>query len=200
MKTHNLTWHQDSVSREDREKLLRQRGTVIWFTGLSGSGKSSLANGVALRLHALGNLVYVLDGDNVRHGLNKDLGFSEDDRSENIRRVGEVSKLFLDGGLIVLTAFISPFQKDRNHVRSLLPDGRFIEVYVKCSLDTCKSRDPKGLYKKAANGEIDNLTGISSPYEAPENPELTIENGEGRDLETNVELIVEMLRERKIIT
>ncbi|PWA09699.1 adenylyl-sulfate kinase [Pueribacillus theae] len=173
--TSNLTWHKTAVSKEDRVRLNGHRSAVLWLTGLSGSGKSTLANAIDLKLHESLVRSYVLDGDNIRHGLNKGLGFSEEDRKENIRRIGEVAKLFVDSGQIVLTAFISPFQEDRNRVRALFRKDEFIEVYVKCALDVCETRDPKGLYKKARNGEIPDFTGISSPYEAPAEPELTIE-------------------------
>lgn len=173
--TSNLTWHKTTVSKEDRVRLNGHRSAVLWLTGLSGSGKSTLANAIDLKLHESLVRSYVLDGDNIRHGLNKGLGFSEEDRKENIRRIGEVAKLFVDSGQIVLTAFISPFQEDRNRVRELFHEDEFIEVYVKCALDVCETRDPKGLYKKARKGEIPDFTGISSPYEAPTEPELTIE-------------------------
>lgn len=173
--TSNLTWHKTIVSKEDRVRLNGHRSAVLWLTGLSGSGKSTLANAIDLKLHESLVRSYVLDGDNIRHGLNKGLGFSEEDRKENIRRIGEVAKLFVDSGQIVLTAFISPFQEDRNRVRELFHEDEFIEVYVKCALDVCETRDPKGLYKKARKGEIPDFTGISSPYEAPTEPELTIE-------------------------
>ena len=169
----DVIWHPTTVTREDREKLLKQKGVVLWFTGLSGSGKSTVANAVEKKLAEAGKLTYLLDGDNIRHGLNKDLGFGITDRIENIRRIAEVSKLFADAGVIILTAFISPFCQDRNNVRQLLSD-RFIEIFVDCSLEVCKSRDPKGLYKKAGIGEIKDFTGIDSPYEEPVNPEITV--------------------------
>lgn len=175
MSTNDLTWHETTISREDRYQLNGHRSAVIWFTGLSGAGKSTLANAVAKKLHESHVRSYVLDGDNIRHGLNKGLGFSETDRKENIRRIGEVAKLFVESGQLVLTAFISPFQEDRDHVRQLFAENEFIEVYVKCSLDVCEERDTKGLYKKARSGELPNFTGISSPYEEPSQPELTIE-------------------------
>jgi adenylylsulfate kinase len=171
----NITWHEASLSKETRRTQNGHHSTVIWFTGLSGSGKSTIANAVAAELYKRGIQNYVLDGDNVRHGLNKDLGFSETDRKENIRRIGEVAKLFVDSGQIVLTAFISPFQSDRQIVRNLLAADEFIEVYVKCPLDECENRDPKGLYEKARQGIIKDFTGISSPYEEPDQPELIIE-------------------------
>lgn len=182
-----------------REKLLDHASTCIWFTGLSGSGKSTLANEVELTLFKRGIHTYILDGDNIRHGLNKDLGFGADDRKENIRRIGEVANLFVDAGLVVMTAFISPYREDRDQVRALLPEGKFIEVFVNCDLDTCEKRDPKGLYKKARAGEIRNFTGISAPYEAPKNPELTIDNGANSSLENNVNAVIAYLEQRKVI-
>ena len=164
-----------STSKKDRNKLLGNRSFVIWFTGLSGSGKSTLANNLEVKLHNNGILTYILDGDNIRDGLNKDLGFSEKDRKENIRRIGEVSKLMIDSGIIVLTAFISPFREDRKAVRELLGENEFLEIYVKCPVEICEKRDIKGLYKKARNGEIKQFTGIDSPYEAPANPEFIID-------------------------
>lgn len=187
-KSTNVTWHIGEVDREKREALHGHKGVVLWFTGLSGSGKSTLANAVESVLHARGCHTYVLDGDNVRHGLNKNLGFSDEDRQENIRRIGEVAKLFSDAGVLTLTAFISPFQSDRAVVRDLIGD-RFVEVHVKASVEVCESRDPKGLYKKARAGEISDFTGISSPYEAPENPEIVVDTGE-LTLEESVEVVV----------
>ena len=169
----NIVWHDTNVRKEDREALLQQQGVVLWFTGLSGSGKSTVANAVEKKLNEAGRLTYLLDGDNIRHGLNKDLGFTLSDRIENIRRIAEVSKLFVDAGVLTLTAFISPLREERQNVRQLLGD-RFIEVFVDCSLAVCESRDPKGLYKKARSGEIKNFTGIDSPYEKPLNPEIVV--------------------------
>ena len=174
-KATNITWHEAVVTAEDREKLLNQKGCVIWFTGLSGSGKSTLANAVGQVLHQQQHHTYVLDGDNVRHGLNKNLGFSPEDREENIRRIGEVAKLFADAGTIVLTAFISPYRTDRDQARALIAEGRFVEVFVDCPLEVCEERDTKGLYKKARAGEIKEFTGISAPYEPPLNPEVTVD-------------------------
>lgn len=171
----NIVWHKQYVEKEDRIKLLNQKPCVLWFTGLSGSGKSTIANAVEAELFKRNRKTYLLDGDNVRHGLNKDLGFSEIDRIENIRRIGEVSKLFVDAGIITLTAFISPFKSDRQIARSLVKYDEFIEVFVDTPLEVCESRDPKGLYKKAREGAIKNFTGISSPYEAPEEPQIHIE-------------------------
>ena len=174
----HTVWHEPNIYRADREKLNKHKGGIIWFTGLSGSGKSTLAHAVEHRLFEQGSRTYVLDGDNVRQGLCKDLGFSDADRTENIRRIGEVSKLMMDSGLIVLTAFISPFRKDRQIVRELVQAGDFIEVFCRASLDVCEDRDPKGLYKKARAGEIPEFTGINSPYEEPEHPEIVLETGE----------------------
>jgi adenylylsulfate kinase len=173
-KSPNLTWSESHVSRAEREALLRHRAVTLWFTGLSGSGKSTLARAVEQALLRRGALAYVLDGDNVRHGLNANLGFSPEDRSENIRRIGEVAKLMNDAGVIVLTAFISPYRADRARVRELLPPGQFLEVFVDCPLEICEGRDVKGLYRKARAGEIAEFTGISAPYEPPLAPELRV--------------------------
>lgn len=175
IKSHNITWQQSAITKMDRQILNKHRSCVLWLTGLSGSGKSSLANELDKRFYSKKIRSYVLDGDNVRHGLNKNLGFSYEDRKENIRRIGEVSRLFVDAGLFAITAFISPFQEDREMVRGMFNQGEFIEIFVSCSLEECEKRDPKGLYKKARNGEIKEFTGISSPYEPPRNPELVIE-------------------------
>lgn len=172
----NIVWHDQCVTKEKRAELMQQKPCILWFTGLSGSGKSTIANAVEEKLYRNGNFTYLLDGDNVRHGLNKDLGFDDTSRVENIRRVGEVSKLFVDSGQIVLTAFISPFVSDREIVRSLVEDVEFIEVFIDTPLAVCEARDPKGLYKKARTGEIKNFTGIDSPYEAPGSPEIHIIN------------------------
>ena len=188
-KATNITWHEATIGREDREKLLDQKGCVLWFTGLSGSGKSTLAHEVENALHQRGQLTYVLDGDNIRHGLNNDLGFSPKDREENIRRIGEVSKLFADSGVIAMTAFISPYRGDRDKARELLDDGRFIEVFVDCPLDVCEERDPKGLYKKARTGEITEFTGISAPYEAPDRPEVVLNTAELTPAECGQEVV-----------
>lgn len=169
----NIVWHNTSVDRDHREELLNQKGLLIWFTGLSGAGKSTIANALSIKLHQNSYLTYMLDGDNLRHGLNSNLGFSKEDRIENIRRVKEVSKLFVDAGIITLATFISPFKEDRQGIRDLLKD-RFIEVFVDCDLEVCEDRDPKGLYKKARGGLIKDFTGIDSPYEKPDNPEITI--------------------------
>ncbi|GAB4261574.1 adenylylsulfate kinase [Thermincola ferriacetica] len=174
-KATNIVWHGGNVTKNDREKLLNQKGVVLWFTGLSGSGKSTVAREVERRLYEAGHLAYVLDGDNIRFGLNKNLGFSPEDRKENIRRIGEVAKLFADAGVITITAFISPYRADRDNARALLPKGEFFEIYVKCSVEECEKRDVKGLYKKARAGEIQEFTGISAPYEEPLTPELVLE-------------------------
>jgi adenylylsulfate kinase len=171
----NVTWHDHTVTKEERAKLNGHKGAVLWFTGLSACGKSSVANTVDHLLHAMDKHSYILDGDNIRMGLNKNLKFSAEDRAENIRRIGEVAKLFAHAGNITLTAFISPYKADRDKVRALLGPGEFVEIYVNASLETCEKRDPKGLYKKARAGEIPNFTGISDPYEAPEKPELTLD-------------------------
>jgi len=171
----NVVWHHATVTRSRREQLNGHKGAILWFTGLSGSGKSTIAHAVEERLHQSGCRTFVFDGDNVRHGLCGDLGFSQKDRSENIRRIGEMVKLFLEAGIIVLTAFISPIRKDRERVRSLVPAGDFIEIYCRCPLDVCESRDVKGLYHRARSGEVKEFTGISSPYETPEKPELVLD-------------------------
>jgi len=174
-KATNITWHEQRVSAEERAGLSGHRGVVVWFTGLSACGKSSVANEVDRRLHELGKRTFVLDGDNVRHGLNKNLGFSAEDRAENIRRVGEVAKLFVESGVVTLTAFISPYREDRDAARALLEEEQFVEVFVKASLETCEARDPKGLYAKARAGEIKGFTGIDDPYEEPTDAELVLD-------------------------
>jgi len=198
--SNNIVWHNTKVSKPDREKLNGHKGACIWFTGLSGSGKSTLANELEIKLNKLGIHTYLLDGDNIRQGLNKNLGFSNEGRKENIRRIGELAKLFVDAGIIVLTAFISPFREDRNKVRSLLNENEFIEIFVDTDLETCEERDPKGLYKKARQGEIKDFTGISSPYEKPENPDIKIDNGKNSNLSDNVEIIIDYLKTTKVIT
>jgi adenylylsulfate kinase len=179
VKATNITWHEGHVNREVRQALLKQRGCTLWFTGLSGSGKSTVAYTLEHALVQAGQLAYVLDGDNIRHGLNKNLGFSAEDRAENIRRIGEVAKLFADGGIITMTSFISPYRKDRDLVRAMHMEGKlpFIEVHVNTPIEICEQRDPKGLYKKARAGQLKNFTGIDDPYEAPEKPELTLDMG-----------------------
>ncbi|PLR96831.1 adenylyl-sulfate kinase [Bacillus sp. T33-2] len=194
----HITWHECAVSKGDRQRLNQHKSCVLWFTGMSGSGKSSIANEVDRRLYSLGKRSYVLDGDNIRHGLNKGLGFSREDRVENIRRIGEVSKLFADSGVIVLTAFISPFAEDRNRVREIFPSGEFIEIFVDCPLSVCEQRDPKGLYQKARKGEIREFTGIDSPYEPPSTPELVIESHK-YSIDECAHLVVGYLRENGII-
>jgi len=193
-KATNVVWHDHAVDKEKREQLLKQKGVVLWFTGLSGSGKSTVANEVAHKLHERGKLAYILDGDNIRHGLNKDLGFSPEDRKENIRRISEVANLFADAGLITITAFISPYAKDRNFCRRLVGEGRFLEIYVKASLKTCEKRDPKGMYKKARAGVIKEFTGINAPYEEPENPGL-ITDTDKETVEESAEKVLEKLEE-----
>jgi adenylylsulfate kinase len=185
----NIVWHKQFITKEKRETLLKQKPCILWFTGLSGSGKSTIANAVEVELFKKNIKTYLLDGDNVRHGLNKDLGFSESDRIENIRRIGEVSKLFVDSGLIVLTAFISPFKSDRQIARSLVEYGEFVEVFVDTPLEICEKRDPKGLYKKARQGAIKNFTGIDSPYEIPLNPEIHI-NTENKTIEECANMVL----------
>ena len=198
MKNTNIIYHTASVTRERRNQLNNHKSVVIWFTGLSGSGKSTLAHAVEEILFSKGCRTYVLDGDNVRHGLNSNLDFSNEDRKENIRRIGEVTKLMMEAGLIILTAFISPFREDRIAVRNLISDGDFIEVYCKASLETCEARDLKGLYKRARLGEIKNYTGINSPYEIPDNPELIIDIDK-ESLEESVSKIVSFLQTKSIV-
>lgn len=196
--SNDILWHHASVTRQRREKLNGHRGAILWFTGFSGAGKSTLAHAVEEVLHLGGFRTFVLDGDNVRHGLCNDLGFSPENRVENIRRVGEVAKLFMEAGIIVLTAFISPFRSERERVRSLVKQGDFIEIYCDSPIEICESRDVKGLYKKARAGQIAEFTGISSPYEAPENPELTVKTST-TDLTTSVQQVINELKLRGII-
>ena len=197
-KATHVTWHEHKVSREEREQLLKQKGCVLWFTGLSGSGKSTVANEVAHKLHQMRQITYVLDGDNIRHGLNKDLGFSPEDRDENIRRISEVANLFADAGLIGITAFISPYRKLRNFCRELLGEGRFFEIYCKASLEVCEKRDPKGLYKKAREGVIKDFTGIDAPYEEPEHPEIVIDT-DALSIEESADKVIAELKKQGII-
>ncbi|MBL6797515.1 MAG: adenylyl-sulfate kinase [Synechococcus sp. BS307-5m-G39] len=197
-KATNIVWHQASVDRDARAEQRGHRSAILWFTGLSGAGKSTLANAVNQALFERGLATYVLDGDNVRHGLCRDLGFSDADREENIRRIGEVAKLFLDSGVIVLTAFVSPFRADRDKARALVGDGDFLEIFCSADLSVCEERDTKGLYAKARAGEIKEFTGISSPYEAPEHPELSVNTGAG-ELDTCVNEVVAALVSRGII-
>lgn len=194
----NVVWHHATVTRSRRETLNGHRGVILWFTGLSGAGKSTIAHALEERLHMMGCRTFVFDGDNVRHGLCGDLGFSVVDRTENIRRVGEMVKLFLDAGVIALTAFISPLRSDRRRVRQLVGEGDFIEVYCRCSLDVCEARDVKGLYKKARAGEIKEFTGISSPYEEPETPELVLDTDK-HTLDECVDQLVEYLRKTRVL-
>lgn len=197
-KSKNITWHETDLDRTARETLMGHQGTVIWYTGLSGSGKSTLANAVERALYARGIHSYLLDGDNVRHGLNKDLGFSPADREENIRRIGEVAHLFAEAGMVAMTAFISPYRKDRDLARGLNEAGRFIEVYCRCSLDACEARDPKGLYKKARAGIIPEFTGISAPYEEPEAAELIVDTDK-LNLEGSVAAVVAYLEANGVV-
>ena len=189
----NIVPHEHKISRNDRMELLAQHSAIIWFTGLSGSGKSTIAGRVEEMLNERGFLTYLLDGDNIRTGLNKNLGFGDDDRNENIRRIGEVAKLFVDAGVIVLTAFISPFKSDRQMVRNLVGKGDFIEVFVNCPLEICELRDPKGLYKKARAGEIKDFTGISSPFESPDRAEIEIRSDQ-MGVEQAAEKIIKLIK------
>ena len=195
MSNKNIVWHDHHVTKEERAALKGQKPCILWFTGLSGSGKSTVANAVESRLIELEKHTYLLDGDNIRMGLNKGLTFSDEDRVENIRRIGEVSKLFVDAGIIVLTAFISPFRKERDVVRDLVGEGEFIEVFIDTPLAICESRDPKGLYEKARKGEIPNFTGISSPYEAPVKPEIHVKT-ENLSIDESAGQIVNYLEEK----
>ncbi len=197
-KSQNIVWHQGHVTREDRQGLLKQRGATIWLTGLSGSGKSTVGTALEKALLMRGHAAYVLDGDNIRHGLNKDLGFSPADRTENIRRIGEVAKLFTEAGLFAITAFISPYRADRDMVRGVHGEGDFIEVLVDASLEVCESRDVKGLYKKARAGQIPEFTGISAPYEAPEKPELVIHT-DRESVEESVQRLLNWLVSRNYL-
>ncbi len=198
-KSTNIKWHHGKVTKDDRKQLLKQRGIILWLTGLSGAGKSTIAVELEHALLENGHHAYVLDGDNIRHGLNKNLGFSPEDRGENIRRIGEVAKLFCDANLITITAFISPYRQDRDNVRAIQRVGEFIEVFVKCPIDVCEARDTKGLYKKARTGEIKEFTGISAPYEEPINPEIILDTSKIA-LEECVKTILGYLEERGYIT
>ena len=189
----SLQWHPHSVSKEERARIKSQRPFLLWFTGLSGSGKSTLANGLERRLWEMGKHTYLLDGDNLRHGLNSDLGFGRKDRRENIRRVGEVAKLFVDSGLIVLAAFISPYRRDREWIRERLDRGEFIEIFVDMPLSVCEARDPKGLYRKARSGELSGMTGIDAPYEPPNSPEIHLNDPEA-SLDEQIGAIVNYLK------
>ena len=199
-KATNVHWHEGDITRADRNRLLGQKGATLWFTGLSGSGKSTIAVALEAVLYEHGKLSYRLDGDNIRMGINRNLGFSAEDRTENIRRIGEISKLFVDAGLLVLSAFISPYRADRDRVRELHKDAgfEFIEIHVDCSLETAEQRDPKGLYKKARAGEIRNFTGIDDPYEEPESPEIHLRT-DRMTLEEEVDIIVNYMKDKGII-
>lgn len=194
----NITWHDSEVTKAQRQERNGHKSVVIWFTGLSGSGKSTISVALEKALFEQNITSYRLDGDNIRHGLNQNLGFSPEDRKENIRRIGEVGKLMVDAGVVTMTAFISPYEEDRNTVRDILEEGEFIEVYTKCSLDECESRDPKGLYKKARSGEIKEFTGINAPYEEPSNPEIVIDT-ENESVEESVEKILAYLKENQYL-
>ena len=197
-KATNIVWHQGTVTRADREKINGHKAATVWLTGLSGSGKSTIAVDLEKRLWERGIRAYILDGDNVRHGLNKNLGFSPADRTENIRRIGEVAKLFTEAGVVALTAFISPYRADRDQVRAIMAAGDFVEVHVDCPVEVCEQRDVKGLYKKARAGEIKEFTGISAPYEAPEKPELAI-NTAGQSVEESSKQILAYLEKQGIV-
>ena len=200
IKATNITWHEGHVGRDEREKLLKQKGVLIWFTGLSASGKSTIAYTLEHALVQRGHLCYVLDGDNIRHGLNKNLGFSAEDRAENIRRIGEVGKLFVDAGLITMTSFISPYRADRDAARTTLGPENFFEVFCDTPIAVCEQRDPKGLYKKARAGELKGFTGIDDPYEAPLKPELVIDNSKCTPQQAAVMLIELLEKAAKIPT
>ncbi len=200
VKSSNVYWHEGVISKEDRERLHKHKGICIWYTGLSGSGKSTIARKVEEKLYEHGISTYVLDGDNVRHGLNKNLGFSPEDRAENIRRIGEVAKLFADAGILVMTAFISPYKSDRDMVRKSFPDGDFVEVFIDATIETCEERDVKGLYKKARAGEIKEFTGISAPYESPDKPELVINTTEDDNIDRNADKVLKFLFENSYIS
>ncbi|WHY83847.1 adenylyl-sulfate kinase [Neobacillus novalis] len=197
-KSNHITWHESTVTKHDRHQLNGHKSCVLWFTGLSGSGKSTLANAVDHMLFQQGSQSYVLDGDNVRHGLNSDLSFRDEDRKENIRRIGEVAKLFVDSGQIVSSAFISPFREDRDLVRNMFANEEFIEIFLNCPIQVCEDRDPKGLYKKARKGEILHFTGISSPYERPFYPEIIIETN-NLSVEQSISKIVGYLKDKEIL-
>jgi len=194
----NIVWHQGAVTRDDRQQVNGHRGCIVWLTGLSGSGKSTIAVDLEKRLWERGVRAYILDGDNIRHGLKKNLGFSPADRTENIRRIGEVAKLFTDAGLVTLTAFISPYRDDRDQVRALVPAGDFVEVHVICPVEVCEQRDVKGLYKKARAGEIKEFTGISAPYEAPLAPELAIDTS-AQSVDASARQILQYLERKGIV-
>jgi len=194
----DVVWHHATVTRERRQLQNKHHSVILWFTGLSGAGKSTLAHCVEETLHQMGCRTFVLDGDNVRHGLCGDLGFSMEDRAENIRRIAEVAKLMMEAGVITLTAFISPFRSEREKARLIFPHGEFLEIYCKCPLEVCEQRDVKGMYKKARDGQIKDFTGISSPYEEPDNPELVVETAK-YTLEECTQQVIDMLRERGVV-
>jgi adenylylsulfate kinase len=194
-KSTNIKWHQGKITKEDRTRLMKQKGVTLWLTGLSGAGKSTIAVELEHALLENKHQAYILDGDNIRFGLNKNLGFSPEDRSENIRRIGEVAKLFTDANIITITAFISPYRQDRDNARKLLKEGEFIEIYIKCPLEVCEERDTKGLYKKARKGEVKEFTGISAPYEEPLSPELTIDTSK-MSIEESTRAIIKYLEEK----
>lgn len=194
----DIVWHESAVSKVDRQELKQHKSAVLWFTGLSGSGKSTISTALEKELYIQGFHTYRLDGDNVRHGLNRNLGFSPEDRTENIRRIGEVSKLMVDAGLFTLTAFISPYREDRNLVRDLLDTDEFIEIYVKASLEICETRDPKGLYKKARSGEIKDFTGVDAPYEEPVKPEIILDTNM-LTIDESIEIIMAFLKQKKYL-
>lgn len=198
MRSPTVQWHHATVNRAKRQQLIQQKSVLIWFTGLSGAGKSTLAHAVEEQLHHLQHLTFVLDGDNVRHGLCSDLGFSEQDRTENIRRIGEVAQLFLETGVITLAAFISPNLSDRARCRSMFAPGEFLEIYCRCPLEVCESRDVKGLYQRARAGQVAQFTGVSSSYQEPVSPDLVVDTGE-LDLNASVALVLELLRDRGVI-
>ncbi|WP_200411031.1 adenylyl-sulfate kinase [Virgibacillus salexigens] len=197
-KSTNISWHDSIITKTERQTKNKHKSAILWFTGLSGAGKSTITVELERKLYQLGIYTYRLDGDNIRHGLNKNLGFSPEDRTENIRRIGEVAKLFVDAGVLTLTAFISPYREDRNQVRALVAEREFIEVYVRCSLEACEHRDPKGLYQKARSGEITGFTGIDAPYEEPINPELTIDTEE-QSLDEAVQQVINYLLENEYL-
>ena len=197
-KSTNTVWHNATVTRERREELNGHKSAILWFTGLSGSGKSTLAHSVEEKLHQMNCKTFVFDGDNVRHGLCNDLTFSDDDRKENLRRIGEMTKLFLEAGTISLTAFISPFKEDRDKIRNMVPEGDFVEIYCRCPISKCEERDVKGLYKKARAGEIPHFTGISSPYEEPEKAEIIVDTDGSVSLEETIDKITSYLMDKDV--